>query len=226
MISVVIPTFNEEGMVGRCIESVRAENADCEIIVVDGGSRDQTVSEAEGFGDVLTVQSERGRGLQLNAGAAAARGDVLLFLHVDTVLEEGWSVEVLSAFEEEGVVGGAFTFMIDSPGLHYRITEQWVKLRCTFFALPYGDQGIFVKRDFFEKIEGFRDIPIMEDVDLVERMKKFGRISIKEKKAYTHARKWMREGWFRTSVRNQSIMAMYRLGVHPRRLARIYYRGT
>jgi rSAM/selenodomain-associated transferase 2 len=226
MISVVIPTYNEEGVVGRCIEAVAAEEADCEIIVADGGSSDGTVAEAEGFRDVVIVRTRKGRGCQMNAGAAGARGDVFLFLHADTVLQEGWSRDVLSACEEDGVAGGAFTFRIDSPGRHYRLTEHWVKLRCRLFSLPYGDQGIFVKRDTFEKLNGYVDIPLMEDVDIVERMKKIGRIRILDKMAYTQARKWMREGWLRTSLRNQLVMLMYRLGVDPHRLARIYYRGA
>lgn len=223
MISVVVPTFNEEGVVGRCIGAVKAEKADCEIIVADGGSSDNTLGDVEGLRDVLVVRSGKGRGLQLNAGAQAARGDVLLFLHADTVLEEGWSRDLLSACSEDGVAGGAFTFKIDVSGFQYRLIEFWVKLRCRMFSLPYGDQGIFVKKEIFEKLNGYRDIPLMEDVDIVERMKKFGSIVILRKNAYSNARKWVTEGWFRTSVRNQILMLMYRMGVAPHYLAKIYY---
>lgn len=226
MISVVIPTLNEEDNIRRSIEAVRAENGNLEIIVADGGSSDNTVAEAESFRDVLVVRSRKGRGLQLNAGAAVSHGDVLLFLHADTVMEEGWSMYIRSAFEDEGVVGGAFTLGIDCPGWRFRLTEYWVKLRCRLFLLPYGDQGIFVMRDAFERLGGYREIPVMEDVDMVGRMKKLGRIVMLDKKAHTHARKWVREGWARTSLRNQLLMIMYRLGVDPHRLARIYYRGA
>jgi rSAM/selenodomain-associated transferase 2 len=226
MISVVIPALNEGKTVRRCIEMVKAEGADCEIIVVDGGSSDNTLEEVELFQDVLLVRTGRGRGRQLNAGAAAARGEVLLFLHSDTIIEEGWSTAVASAFERAGVAGGAFMFTIDCPGMRYRLTDYWVKMRCRLFSLPYGDQGFFVKREMFEKLKGYRDIPVMEDVDIVERLKGFGRIAIVEKKAYVNARKWIKEGWFRTAARNQIVMLMYRFGVDPDRLARIYYRDA
>jgi rSAM/selenodomain-associated transferase 2 len=226
MISVVIPALNEGKTVRRCIERVKAEGADCEIIVVDGGSSDNTLEEVELFQDVLLVQTGKGRGHQLNAGAAAAQGEVLLFLHADTVLEEGWSMAVASAFERDDVAGGAFTFRIDCPGRRYRLTEYWVKLRCRLFILPYGDQGIFVRRDIFDELKGYREIPVMEDVDIVERMRRLGHIAILEKKAYVHARKWIKEGWIRTAVRNQVVMLMYRCGVAPYHLARIYYRGA
>lgn len=225
MISVVIPTLNEESLIGRCITAVESEPEDFEIIVADGGSSDETVAEAASFRDVSVVGSARGRGGQMNAGAAAARGEILLFLHADTVLEKGWSTALLSACEESGTVGGAFTFKIDWPGGRYRMTEHWVNLRCRLFRLPYGDQGIFIKRDVFEELGGYREIPVMEDVDIIERMNRLGRVVLLNKNSYVHARKWIREGWVRTSVRNQLIMLMYRLGADPHYLARIYYRG-
>lgn len=225
MISVVIPTYNEEGIVGKCISAVREEKANCEIIVADGGSSDGTAEEVASFQDVLMVESRKGRGPQLNAGAAAARGEILLFLHADTVLEKGWSSDILSTCGEDGAVGGAFTLKIDCRGRRYRLTEQWVRLRCRLFSIPYGDQGIFLRSDVFEKLGGYSEIPIMEDVEIIGRMKRLGRIVILRKNAYASARKWIREGWFRTSVRNQFIMLMYRFGVTPHYLARIYYRG-
>ena len=225
MISVVIPTLNEESLIARCITSVKSERADCEIIVADGGSSDGTQAAAEIFPDVSVIRAARGRGGQMNAGAAAAKGNVLLFLHADTVLQEGWSTELQSASEEKGIAGGAFTFRIDYPAGRYRLTEYWVNLRCRLFSLPYGDQGIFIKRDTFEALGGYKEIPLMEDVDIVERMKVLGRIAILKKEACVNPRKWVREGWVRTSVRNQLIMLLYRLGADPSYLARLYYGG-
>ena len=225
MISVVIPTYNEEGVVGKCIRALREERTNCEIIVADGGSSDGTAEEVMSFQDILMVQSRKGRGPQLNAGAAAARGEILLFLHADTILEKGWSSDILSACGQDGVVGGAFTLKIDCRGGRYRLTEHWVRLRCRLFSVPYGDQGIFLKSDVFRKLGGYEEIPIMEDVEIIGRMKSLGRIVILKRNAYVSARKWTKEGWFRTSVRNQFIMLMYRFGVTPHYLARIYYRG-
>jgi len=224
MISVIIPTLNEEKNIGRCIERVRAEDCECEIIVADGGSTDLTVDVAGRHEGVKIVESGRGRGTQMNRGAAAAAGDILLFLHADTTLEQGWSNAVLSSVGRGRAVAGAFTFRIDNPGRPYRIIELWVSLRCAVFMLPYGDQAIFVKADIFRRLGGYREIPLMEDVDIIDRMKKMGRIVILPEKASTHARRWAREGWVRASLMNNLIMIMYRAGVHPQRLAKMYYR--
>ncbi len=224
MISVIIPTFNEAENIRDCIECIRAEDEDCEMIVCDGGSSDATVRIVREYDDVILIETEKSRGVQMNRGAAAAGGKVILFLHADTRLEKGWSGEMLSALADESVVGGAFTFKIDSPDGQYRLIESWVKLRCRLFGLPYGDQGIFVRRNVFGMIGGYRAIPLMEDVDIVGRMKKQGRLVVLQKSALTHDRRWSGKGWIRASVSNQVLMLMYKLGVSPNILARLYYR--
>ena len=225
MISVIIPTLNEEEHIQRCIRSVGATQTGCEIILADGGSTDGTIEKAGACEGVRIVKTGRGRGLQMNRGAEAAVGDVLLFLHADTRLEEGWSRAVRSQLADRSMAGGAFTFKVDSGERKYRLIEFWVKLRCILFKLPYGDQGIFVRRDIFEGLGGYREIPLMEDVDLIGRMRKKGRIAILGKKAFTHQRRWKRVGWVRASLQNQLIMILYRLGQSPDTLAKIYYRG-
>jgi rSAM/selenodomain-associated transferase 2 len=223
MISVIIPTLNEEKNIGVCIRRVLAEGADCEIIVADGGSTDCTVEKAKEFHGVKVVNSERGRGLQMNRGAVSANGNVLLFLHADTRLEEGWGRDVNGSLHDDVFAGGAFAFRIDGAGKHFRLIELWVKMRCSLFSLPYGDQGIFVRRDIFDKLGGYRDIPLMEDVDLVRRIKRIGRMTVLARKAVTSARRWTGGGWIRVSLLNQFIMILFRLGVNPGRLAKMYY---
>lgn len=223
MISVIVPTLNEEANIGCCIRNVRAEGAGIEVVVSDGGSSDKTVEAAYRSGADRVVRGKTGRGPQMNAGAADATGDILVFLHADTRLEPGWRGELITAIED-GAPGGAFAFSIENPGFKYRLTEIWVRLRCGIFRLPYGDQAIFMRRDVFEALGGYRDIPLMEDVELIGRMKKKGRITILKKRAFTHDRRWEESGWLRTSLLNQVIMILYRLGVHPRRLVRLYYR--
>jgi rSAM/selenodomain-associated transferase 2 len=226
MISVIIPIVNERQNIRRCIEAVLSEGADSEIIVCDGGSTDGSPDIVEECGErsVTLLRTGKGRGTQMNAGASAARGDILLFLHADTRLENGWYEAVMRALEEEGSAGGAFTLRIDSPQKQFRLIESWVKLRCRIFKLPYGDQAIFMKRNMFERIGRYKDIPLMEDVDIVERMKSSGGVVILGKNAVTDARRWEKEGWLYTSVRNQLIMLLYRIGVDPHTLAEIYYR--
>jgi rSAM/selenodomain-associated transferase 2 len=224
MISVIIPTFNERQNIDGCIGSVLSGRCGPEIIVCDGGSTDGTPDVAAGYGGVTLLRTHKGRGTQMNAGAVAARGDILLFLHADTRLEKGWCEAITRRLDDEKPAGGAFTLSIDSPGMQFRLIEWWVKFRCRIFALPYGDQGLFMRRKTFVEIGGYRDIPLMEDVDIMARLKKTGKIVVLREKAITSARKWEREGWVFTSVRNQLIMLLYRLGVDPRKLDRLYYR--
>lgn len=224
MISVIIPTLNEAENIRGCIECVRGGDGDLEIIVCDGGSSDATVQIVREYDDVILIETGKGRGSQMNKGGEAANGEVFLFLHADTKLERGWSRELLSALADESIVGGAFTFKIDNPAMRYRLIELWVKLRCTLFSLPYGDQGIFVRRGIFEKIGGYRDIPLMEDVEIIGGLKKEGRLALLKKCAGTHDRRWVRKGWMRASVSNQLVMLMYKMGIDPHTLARLYYR--
>jgi len=224
MISVIIPTLNEEAGIRQCIDSLLSEECGCEIIIADGGSRDRTSEYAAGYPGVKFVRSPKGRGMQMNTGAAAASGDILLFLHADTVLEKGWSKELPAALDDNRVAGGAFSFSIRSRSGKYRLVETWVALRCKICSLPYGDQAIFARKSAFDLINGYRNIPLMEDVDFVERLKKLGAMAILNKKAETSERRWSRKGFIKTTATNQLIMLLYRLGVSPATLARMYYR--
>jgi rSAM/selenodomain-associated transferase 2 len=226
MISVIIPAFNEREGIRACIEHVLSERGDTEVIVCDGGSTDGTPDVVREYGEkgVLLVKTQKGRGAQMNAGAAGAGGDILVFLHADTILEKGWHEAVTAALKDRKRSGGAFSLRIGSPGRQFRMIESLVNLRCRICKLPYGDQAIFMRRQTFIGVGGYRDIPLMEDVDIVERLKAFGTIVMLDQKAVTAARRWEREGWLCTSARNQLIMLLYRLGTDPRRLARMYSR--
>ena len=224
MISVIVPALNEEDNIGRCIEGVLKEICDCEIIVADGGSSDKTAEYASRYPGVLFIQSQRGRAIQMNMGASAASGDILLFLHADTILETGWAAELISVLQDNSISGGAFALGIQSQLWKYRLVETWVKLRCGLCLLPYGDQAIFVRKTAFDIIGGYKSIPLMEDVDLIEKLKKLGTIVILNKKAITSERRWSKEGLIKTAAMNQLIMLLYRIGVNPGRLARMYYR--
>ncbi len=223
MISIIVPTLNESGNIRRCIECIKAEGDDSEIIVCDGGSSDKTVEIAKEYDGTTVIETSKGRGVQMNKGAEAATGDVLLFLHADTTLETGWRKSVIEALHKPQVSAGAFTLKIDNGAVRYRLIEFWVKLRCALFNLPYGDQCIFVRRSTFNRIGGYLDMPLMEDVEIVGRLRREGKIVILEKCALTSDRRWVRKGLIRAALSNQLVMLMYKLGFHPDILAKMYY---
>ena len=219
MISVIIPTLNEENTLQATIDSARAEAV--EVIVSDGGSTDATLDIAEKQAD-LTLSPASGRGEQMNVGAAAARGDILLFLHADTLLPKGWEEEVYKLLSDDGVACGAFRFALPEKSAASGLISAMVNLRSKWLKLPYGDQALFMRRERFEEAGGFRTLPIMEDVDLVRRLGKKGHVLIADKAVLTSSRRWRSEGWLWTTVRNQALLWLYLLGVPPERLFRFY----
>jgi len=218
-VSVVIPTLDEEQRLPAAIQSVRA---DADVIVVDGGSGDATREVAAREG-ARVLEAPRGRGRQLDQGARAATGEWLLFLHADTRLETGWAA-ALAALPPE-VVGGAFRFAVDSPRPAFRVVETVVRLRLRLFALPYGDQGLFVRREVYARIGGVPHLPLMEDVAFVARLRRAGRLAFPPVRAFTSARRWDRYGIVGTTLRNWSLLALYAAGQSPERLARRYGRS-
>ena len=212
----MIPALDEEAGVVDAIRSVRQA---AELIVVDGGSRDRTreLAAAEG---ALVVESRPGRGVQLACGARQATGEWLVFLHADTRLEPGWA-EALAALPED-VVGGAFRFAIDSDRPAYRLIEAGAAWRCRLLGLPYGDQGIFVRRVVYGITGGFRPFPLMEDVEFVRRLRAAGRLAFPPVRALTCARRWEHYGVLRATLRNWWLFALYSAGWPPQRLAQLY----
>lgn len=228
MISVVIPTFNAAPTLVHTLAALVpavVEGIVQEAIVADGGSTDDTLVIADAAGTHL-VQAPRGRGTQLDVGAGLAKGDWLLFLHADTVLEPGWAEEAQSFIDrvEAGrrrQAAAYFRFCLDDDGFMPRLVEGLVGLRCFLLALPYGDQGLLISRKLYDELGGFRAVPLMEDVDLVRRLKRRQLVALKSR-AVTSAKRYQAEGYFSRGVRNLGLMLLYYLRVPPRVLARLY----
>ncbi|MCY4660793.1 MAG: TIGR04283 family arsenosugar biosynthesis glycosyltransferase [Acidobacteria bacterium] len=223
-VSIVIPVLRDSVQLDGLLASLarRADDAAVEIIVANGDADDGAVAGVQArHAAVRWVASPPGRGLQMNAGAAVASGRWLLFLHADTRLDERW-LDALRQAESHGAVGGAFRFTLDSPRRVARVIERGVAWRTRWLGLPYGDQGLFVRRDAFEALGGYRPYPLMEDIDLVRRLRRRGTLRLSPLPIRTSARRWERDGWVRRSLRNLTLVALYFGGVSPRRLARRY----
>ena len=210
-ISIIIPTLDEEKTIASCLASTH--NAfNIERIVVDGGSRDQTVEIARSCGaKVLT--SPAGRARQMNAGAEVASGDLLLFLHADTLLPEGFDACVRRVLTQSSVAAGAFEFRLDATSRGLQIIERVANWRSRFLQLPYGDQAIFIRSALFREIGGYSEMPIMEDFELIRRLKRKGRIHTAPYPAITSARRWMTLGVWKTTLINELIVVAYYLGI-------------
>ncbi len=210
-ISIIIPTLNEEKTIKQCLETV-VNIPGIEVIVADGGSMDRTVEIAGQHRDVKVVSSVMGRSIQMNKGATCARGEILLFLHADCVLSREVILNFRYVFESRLFVGGAFKIRLLSDKFSYRLIEMGKNFRSKVFKLPYGDQGLFVKRSVFEKLGGFREMLICEDLDFICRLKKCGKITILNERIFSSIRRWMNNGILKTSLRNQFLLASYVLG--------------
>ena len=228
MISVVIPTLNADDGLAACLTALVPAVVDGlirEVVVVDGGSSDRTLKIIEQSGAEL-VRSAPGRGEQLAAGAARARGNWLLFLHADTVLEPGWEREVATLIERVDTgrrkpSAAAFRFALDDDGFWPRMIEAGVAIRCALFRLPYGDQGLLISRQLYQQVGGYSRLPLMEDVDLVRRLGR-RRIAALRSRAVTSAVRYQRDGYLRRSARNLSCLTLHLLRVPTRIIAQLY----
>ena len=218
-VSVVIPALDEQETVADAVRSARVAGAH-EVIVADGGSTDATVELAEDAGALL-VRAPRGRALQMNAGAARASGDALLFLHADTTLPPDACAQAARVLDDPRVVGGAFNYSAGSETDRLdRFISAMGRLRYAIFRLPYGDQAIFVRRGVFEDLGGFPELPVMEDYEFALRLKRLGCLGRAPGAVRTSARAWHERGLIGATARDMATIAGYRLGVDPPRLAR------
>jgi rSAM/selenodomain-associated transferase 2/rSAM/selenodomain-associated transferase 1 len=221
-ISIIIPALNEAAAIVRTLSHLESvENL--EVIVVDGGSIDATAELARSRG-AQVIHSNPGKAVQMNTGANAAAGDMLVFLHADTLLPEDFSHQIVSALNQNGVAAGAFRLTINSTRAGIRIIERMANLRSRLLQLPYGDQALFMRKVLFEEIGGFPDLPIMEDFILIRRLKHKGKIIIMPAAVVTSPRRWLHMGIFKTWLINQLIIIAYYLGIPPERLNRWYRR--
>jgi rSAM/selenodomain-associated transferase 2 len=221
-LSVVIPTLDVGEALPGALAVLSGSRLIHEIIVSDGGSRDDTVAIAAAAG-VRVVTGSRGRGTQLIAGAAVATGEWLLFLHADCRLGPDWEEATNEFIARPGISGhaGYFIFALDDADPAARRVERIVAWRCRALGLPYGDQGLLIARSLYDAVGGFAPLPLMEDVDLVRRLGR-RRLAPIAAKALSSARRYRREGYLRRPLRNLLCLSLYFAGVPPRRITRLY----
>ena len=227
-VSIVIPVLNDAEQLGGQLAALASlDRGRVQCIVAQGGDADAAMRDLKNrFPDVVWLKSAPGRAVQLNAGARRAVGRWILFLHADARLDAGWVSEVERKDADPRWVGGSFRFVLDSPAWPARLIEWGVAWRVRLLNLPYGDQAIFVRRQVFEQLHGYRDLALMEDVDLIRRLRRVGRLWHSTCGIRVSARRWERDGWWRRSVENMLLALLYHLGVRPERLARMYYRRS
>ncbi len=228
-ISVIIPVYGEEDKINEIISRLKeqANYSACEIEVVfcrtDEGVELSGLESTGSQMKIRFVMSGKGRGLQMNTGTKASAGDVLLFLHADSVLPDNAFGKIKSALSDTAISGGAFSLRIDVKHLFLKAVSAVTNLRCRLNRIPYGDQAFFIRKDIFDKIGGFKEIPIMEDVELMRRIRNAGlKIAILKDKVTTSARRWEKEGFFYTTIRNRFLSLLYTFGVKPEKLANYY----
>ncbi len=216
-VTVIVPALNAARMLAATVESVGNVTA---VIVVDGGSRDGTESVASSL-EARVVTAPKGRGTQIAAGVAAADAGWLLILHADTVLDPAWRRAARDHMAGGPGKAGYFTFRLTSHDPRARRLERLVALRCRWFGLPYGDQGLLIHSDLLAAVGGVQPLPLMEDVDLIRRLGR-RRIALLDANATTSAEKWERDGWLRRSARNLFCLTLWLVGIPPKLIARIY----
>jgi hypothetical protein len=222
LVTVVVPVLADTAAAAALVSQM-PDDPRLELVVVDGG-HDESLERSLGARPrARLIRTAPGRARQMNAGAAIAGGEWLLFLHADSWLPRDW----LAAFSRMApeAVGGWFRFALDDPAWQARALERLVAWRVRWLRLPYGDQGLFVRRDVFQALGGYRDQPLLEDVDFVRRLRRAGAVAELPMPLATSARRWRRDGWLRRSSKNAAIAALYFAGVPPARLARWYTRG-
>jgi rSAM/selenodomain-associated transferase 2 len=222
--SLIIPVYREAEIINSTVDRLMClqKFADAEIIVADGDPQGCTLKQISNT-SVKKILCPKGRARQMNFGVAKSSGDILIFLHADTRLPENALKKIATILEDKAIVGGAFDLGIDSERFAFRIIEKMASWRSRLTRIPYGDQGIFIRRDYFRALGGFQDIPLMEDVELMQRVKRNqGKIFILKEKVKTSSRRWESEGIIYCTLRNWLLITLYLSGVKPEKLVRFY----
>jgi rSAM/selenodomain-associated transferase 2 len=219
VVTVVVPVLCDTEAVARLLPTLPV-GRELEVIVVDGADDPRLAEVVAAHGSARRLQSTAGRARQMNTGAAVATGDWLFFLHADSTLPDGWFNAINQL--DPGTAGAWFRFALDDDAWQARVIERLTAWRVRRLRLPYGDQGIVVRRRTFEQLGGFADLPLMEDVEFVRRLTRAGPVEPIPLPLVTSARRWRRDGWFRRSTINVALVVLYFLGVSPATLARGY----
>jgi len=223
LISIVIPVWRDEPALRRTLQRLNAPKQ-VEVIVasaLDDEPRYHALREC--YPSVRWTSAPRGRAVQMNAGAAVAGGRWILFLHADSELPADWHTVIADLEPRADIVAGAFRLTLDSADWRARLIEAGVRLRVALLGLPYGDQALFVRRHVFARLAGYRDLPLMEDIEFVRRVSKAGRVVHSRAAVLTSARRWERDGWMRRSVHNARLATRFLLGASPARLSQKYF---
>lgn len=223
-LSIIIPVLNEKKTINKAVESLYCLKSpeDFEIIVVDGDPSGTTLDVITDDRVVKTT-SEPGRGIQMNRGSFLAKGEYLLFLHSDTFLPEDGISSIIDTLEDKNIKAGAFNLGIDGSNFLLKIIGKTASFRSRITKIPFGDQGIFLRKSFFIQIGEYQEIPIMEDIDLLRRIKKSkGEIKILKTSVLTSSRRWNKEGLIYCTFRNWILLTLYFLGVSPFKLKEMY----
>lgn len=220
-LSVIVPTLDEEGAIRATLDAIARGAPGAEVIVADGGSADRTCDVAAAAG-ARVIRAPRGRARQMNAGARAARGDTLAFVHADTIVPPSFAHDIAAALADPAVAGGRFDVALDASAPVYRLIGALVSLRSRLSRTATGDQAIFVRCDAFHRLGGFREIDLCEDLDFTRTLKRAGRVACLRSRVVTSARRWQQDGLVRTVLRMWLIRALYLCGADPARLKRWY----
>jgi len=218
-INVVIPVLNESGNIIQCLEQFRGATS-ADLVVVDGGSEDGTRDQVSGTGLATLIQTDtRGRARQMNRGARASEGEILLFLHADTLLPEQGLELIAASLEDPAVVGGRFELELAAAGWRFRVISKASTWRSRFLGITYGDQGIFCRRSVFDSVGGFPDLEIFEDSEFCRLMKKEGRFILIDSPVRCSARRWRRSGVWRTVLWMWILRILFEFSVSDKRLS-------
>ena len=222
-ISIIIPILNEAVTLDTFLGNLSRQQRKFEIILADGGSTDRTREVLDRFPGIRHVRSGGGRGRQMNDGARQAQGEFLLFLHADTTLPANALLKIEEVLADSSVAAGSFSLEFDHPGRFFRILSIFARINHPFFT--YGDQGLFLRASTFRKIGGFKEIPVMEDVEIQERLRKIGTFIKLKEHVFTSARRYLRNGPLRQHLITTGVVLLYHLGISPQFLGRRYYRN-